>query len=152
MVNVLALILVSVMTLFSTAAQAQPVTASIDRTEITRGETVTLTLRVEGQQGGVAMDLTPLERDFELVATRTSSQLSTINNRTEARIDYFLTLFPQREGELEIPALQVAGVTTQPLSVTVQPRTEVSLGEQELFLEAVVDKQSVYVQEQLLFS
>src|SRR5690606_1594655 len=133
----LALILVSVLTLFSTATQAQPVTASIDRNEITRGETVTLTLRVEGQQGGVSMDLTPLEQDFEVVATRTSSQLRSINNRTEAWIDYFLTLFPQREGELEIPPLQVAGVTTQPLSVNVLPRTETRMDGQELFLEAV---------------
>jgi len=152
MVNALALILVSVLTLFSTAAQAQPVTASIDRTEITRGETVTLTLRVDGQQGGVAMDLTPLEEDFELVGTRTSSQMRTINNRTEMWIDYYLTLFPRSEGQLDIPSLQVAGVTTQALSVNVLPRTETRMDGQELFLEAVVDKESIYVQEQLLFS
>src|SRR5690606_6224651 len=153
MVNVLALILVSVMTLFSTAAQAQPVTASIDRTEITRGETVTLTLRVDGAQGGVQMDLSPLEEDFELVGTRTSSQLRSINNRTEMWIDYYLTLFPRSEGQLEIPPLQVAGVTTQGgLSVNVLPRAETRMDGQELFLEAVIDKESLYVQEQLLFS
>lgn len=152
MVNVLALILVSVMTLFSTVAQAQPVTASIDRTEITRGETVTLTLRVDGAQGNVPMDLTPLEEDFELVGTRTSSQLRSINNRTEMWIDYYLSLFPRSEGQLEIPPLQVAGVTTQSLSVNVLPRSDTRLDGQELFLEAVIDKDRIYVQEQLLFS
>src|SRR5690606_33689783 len=152
MVNVLAQILVSVMTLFSTVAQAQPVTASIDRTAITRGETVTLTLRVDGAQGNVPMDLTPLEEDFELVGTRTSSQLRSINNRTEMWIDYYLSLFPRSEGQLEIPPLQVAGVTTQSLSVNVLPRSDTRLDGQELFLEAVIDKDRIYVQEQLLFS
>ena len=137
---------------FSAVVQAQPVTATVDRTEIIRGETVILTIRVEGQSGGVEMDLAPLEAGFQVISTRTSSQISTVNNSMQSRIDYHLTLFPLNEGQITIPALQVAGSTTAPLSITVEPRTSSGLAGQELFMEAVVSKESLFVQEQLLFS
>lgn len=152
MVNLLAGLLMVAITLFSSGVQAQPVSVSLDRTEIVRGETVTLTIRVEGQQGGVQMDLTPLESSFQVVATRTSSQMRSINNAVESWIDYNLTLFPLHEGEIEVPALNIAGEMTQPLSISVQPKTETGIAGQELFMEAVADKDSVYVQEQLLFT
>lgn len=137
----------------SSQAQAQAVEASIDRKELIRGETVNLTLRVFGQQGGVQMDLTPLEENFDIIVTRTSSQMRTINSRTEAWTDYIMTLFPRTTGTLEIPALNVAGQTTAPISIEVLPQTQnmITPG-QTLFLEAVVNKDSVYVQEQLLFN
>lgn len=137
---------------FSAVVQAQPVTATVDRTEIVRGETVILTIRVEGQSGGVEMDLAPLEAGFQVISTRTSSQISTVNNSMQSRIDYHLTLFPLNEGQITIPALQVAGATTAPLTITVEPRTSSGLAGQELFMEAVVSKPSLFVQEQLLFS
>jgi hypothetical protein len=137
---------------FSVLAQAQPVTATVDRTEIIRGETVILTIRVEGQSGGVEMDLAPLEAGFQVISTRTSSQISAVNNSMQSRIDYHLTLFPLNEGPITIPALQVAGTTTAPLTITVEPRTSSGLAGQELFMEAVISKDSLFVQEQLLFS
>ncbi len=152
MVNLLACLLAAALTLFSTLSHAQPVTATVDRTELVRGETVTLTLRVEGQQGGVQMDLTPLDTNFQVVATRTSSQIRTVNNQTESWIDYNLTLFPLNEGEMEIPVLTVAGATTQALRINVLPKTQTSIAGQDLFMETVVSKESIYVQEQLLFS
>ena len=152
MVNLLACLLTVALTLFSSFTHAQPVTATLDRTEIVRGETVTLTIRVEGQQGGVQMDLTPLEPNFQVVATRTSSQMRSINNSMEAWIDYNLTLFPLHEGDITIPALQVAGVYTQELGIHVEPKTETTIAGQDLFMEAIINKDSIYVQEQLLFT
>lgn len=152
MVNLLAYILAALLTLLSSQSFAQPVTTSVDRTEIVRGETVLLTIRVDGRQGGVSMDLTPLEADFQLVSTRTSSQLRAINNRTESWIDYNLTLFPLKEGELEIPSMTVAGETTTPIAITVLPQTETGIANQDLYLETVISKDSIYVQEQLLFT
>ena len=145
-------LLAALFCMFSTLLQAQPVTATLDRTEIVRGETVILTIRVEGQSGGVDMDLSPLEAGFQVISTRTSSQISSVNNSMNARIDYHLTLFPLNEGEVTIPSLVVAGETTPALTIQVEPRSATGLAGQELFMEAVVSKESVYVQEQLLFS
>lgn len=152
MVNLLAYILAAILTLLSSQSFAQPVTTSVDRTEIVRGETVLLTIRVDGRQGGVPMDLTPLEADFQLVSTRTSSQLRAINNRTESWIDYNLTLFPLKEGELVIPSMIVAGETTTPIAISVLPQTDTGIANQSLYLETVISKDSIYVQEQLLFT
>jgi hypothetical protein len=145
-------LLATLFCLISTLVQAQPVTATLDRTAIVRGETVILTIRVEGQSGGVDMDLSPLEAGFQVISTRTSSQISSVNNSMNARIDYHLTLFPLNEGQVTIPPLVVAGETTPALTIQVEPRSATGLSGQELFMEAVVSKDTVYVQEQLLFS
>jgi len=152
MVTLRTCLMAALCSLVSALVQAQPVTTSLDRTEIVRGETVILTIRVEGQSGSVAMDLAPLEAGFQVISTRTSSQISSVNNSMQSRIDYHLTLFPLNEGEVTIPSLLVAGETTPPLTITVEPRSASGLAGQELFMEAVASKDSLYVQEQLLFS
>jgi len=137
----------------SALAQTDQVDASLDRYELTRGETLVLTIRVHGQQGGVQMDMTPLQENFELILTRTSSQLRTINNRTESWTDYHLTLFPRTTGLLEVPSLQVAGTMTRPLEVNVLPQNQTAMTPgQSIYMESIVNKRSVYVQEQLLFT
>ena len=66
------------LTLFSTA-QAQEVEISLDRNEIARGETVTLTIRIYDQRQGMQLDLTPLTSQFDVLGTRTSSQIRSVN-------------------------------------------------------------------------
>ncbi|MDX1489834.1 MAG: BatD family protein [Pseudohongiellaceae bacterium] len=152
MVKLLAYLLAATLSLLATQSIAQPVSATIDRTELVRGETILLSIRVDGQQGNVPMDLSPLQENFELVSTRTSSQIRAINNRTEAWITYNLTLFPRSEGELEVPSLEIAGETTQAFTINVLPKTDTSITDQDIYLETVVSKESIYVQEQLLFT
>ena len=95
--------------LLSSFVQAQEVTLSVDRTELARGETLTLTIRVFDQRQGMQLDLTPLTENFDVLGTRTSSQIRSINGVTESWTDYVVTLFPEEEGELEIPPLTVLG-------------------------------------------
>lgn len=138
---------------FSTAVNAQDVEVSLDRHEISRGETVTLTIRIHNQRQGMQLDLTPLTSQFDVLGTRTSSQVRSVNGAVEAWTDYIVTLFPLEEGELLIPALAINGQTTDVISLTVineGPRSNQS--SKELFLEIESNKESVYVQEQLLFT
>ena len=140
------------LTLFSTA-QAQEVEISLDRNEIARGETVTLTIRIYEQRQGMQLDLTPLTSQFDVLGTRTSSQIRSVNGAVEAWTDYIVTLFPLEEGKLIIPELDINGTTTAPIQVTVTnegPRSNQS--NEELYLEIETNKESVYVQEQLLFT
>lgn len=135
------------------AAAAQEVEASVDRAEVARGETLIYTIRVHEQRQGMQLDLTPLTRDFDVLGTRTSSQIRSINGAVESWTDYIITLFPLSEGDLEIPPIDVGGAATEPVRVRVVnrgPRSNQS-GE-ELFLELEINKDSVYVQEQLLFT
>jgi hypothetical protein len=137
--------------LFSASVFAQQIELSVDRSELARGETLTLTIRVYDQRQGMQLDLTPLTQDFDVLGTRTSSQIRSINGVTESWTDYVITLFPEKEGDLVIPPLSILNQTTDPISISVVnagPRSNQS--NNELYLEIEVNKDSVYVQEQLL--
>ena len=132
---------------------AQQIEVTVDRTELARGETLTYTIRVFDQRQSIQLDLTPLTEDFDVLGTRTSSQIRSINGSVEAWTDYIITLFPLTEGELEIPSLTINNVSIEPIAIVVdnQRPPPNQIGE-ELFLELEVSKESVYVQEQLLLT
>ena len=136
-----------------TAAQEQNIEVSVDRNELARGETLTYTIRVYDQRQGMQLDLTPLTEEFDVLGTRTSSQIRSINGSVESWTDYIVTLFPLAEGELTIPSLEINDALTDPVAINVineGPRSNQS--NEELFLEIVVNKETIYVQEQLLFT
>ena len=144
--------------LYFQGAMAQPadegqVEVSVDRTEMARGETLTLTIRVFQQRQNIQLDLSPITGSFDILSTRTSSQIRSINNQVESWVDYIITLFPTEEGELVIPSLNINGAQTTPITVNVvNAGPNSSQGNNELFLETEVNKESVFVQEQLLFT
>jgi hypothetical protein len=155
MVNRISLRAAVAFLLFSLAfsATAQNIEVSVDRYELARGETLTYTIRVFEQRQGMQLDLTPLTENFDVLGTRTSSQIRSINGSVESWTDYIVTLFPLTEGDLEIPPLTINNARTDPITVSVVnqgPRSNQS--SEELFLEIEVNKDSVYVQEQLLFT
>ena len=134
-------------------AQDQKLEVSVDRSELARGETLTYTIRVYDQRQGMQLDLTPLTDEFDVLGTRTSSQIRSINGTVESWTDYIVTLFPLAEGELTIPSLEINDAVTNPIIVSVVnegPRSNQS--NEELFLEIELNKETVYVQEQLLFT
>ncbi len=134
-------------------AQQPALETNLDRTELERGETVTLRIRVHGQQGGVQIDLEPLRSQFEVVSTRSASHLRSVNNRIESWTDYLLVLFPRELGEQQIPALVVGNQTTESFTITVTEPTATGLAAgNDVFLEAILSGDSVFVQEQLLFT
>lgn len=155
MVNRTSLRAAVVFLLFSLAfsATAQDIEVSVDRYELARGETLTYTIRVFEQRQGMQLDLTPLTENFDVLGTRTSSQIRSINGSVESWTDYIVTLFPLTEGDLEIPPLTINNARTDSITVSVVnqgPRSNQS--SEELFLEIEVNKDSIYVQEQLLFT
>ena len=132
---------------------AQDLEVSVDRAELARGETLTYTIRIYEQRQGMQLDLTPLTEDFDVLGTRTSSQVRSINGQTESWTDYIVTLFPLSEGELTIPPIEINNLQTEPIVISVVnegPRS--NQDNDELFLQIEVNKEMLYVQEQLLFT
>ncbi|MES9855109.1 MAG: BatD family protein [Sedimenticola sp.] len=126
------------------------VNASLDRQLIREGETVQLTLEVAGQ-GGSQPDTSPLERDFELLGTSSSSHLSIVNGRADSRTTWTLTLSPKRTGELTIPPLTMGAHTTPALKLKVEVASAPSADEQpDIFIESQALPENPYVQAQLL--
>lgn len=134
-------------------AQDEDIRATLEPQEIVRGETTTLTIRSFGQQGGVTIDLDPLREQFDIISSRSSSHLRSVNGQIESWTDYILILFPRELGELEVPSISVGNQQTPAFTINVGEMTNNGLEPgQEVYLEAVVNKESVYVQEQVLLT
>jgi hypothetical protein len=142
--------------MFSANAGAD-VHATLDRSTLAAGDTVTLTIQADGQQTqGASPDLSPLRKDFNILGTSTSQQMQIINGRMSSSASLRVELEPKHGGTLEIPALKVGGETTRPLTLTVadQPAATASQPGSPLYLETEVqpDHASTFVQQQIQYT
>lgn len=126
-------------------AQAQA-RAWLDRERIAFGETATLNIEVDGSPG--APDYAALQRDFRLSGHSSTRRFESVNGRSTERSLYAVALQPRREGAIGIPALQVGGERTQPLTLTVTPTaTAPARAGEVVFIETEVDDADPYVQQ-----
>jgi hypothetical protein len=124
--------------LASTALQAA-VQATLDRSRITEGETVTLTITTDDARQSLDTDLSLLEKDFAILDQRTETQLSIVNGRQTAVVRLVLTLEPRTAGAFLVPQLKFGNETTQPIGVQVEPAPELEPGAQPpVFIETEV--------------
>jgi len=139
---------VAMLCLVVNAANGATVTATVDRPVVTLGESVTLTLAVEGAQ--IGRPNLPAIPNFNPTP---SSGISTeiINGRVRQLFTY--ELVPTQFGDLTIPSFQlnVSGQasSTQPLIVKVLKPGEATPGGQlpPAFAKIVVPKTNIYVGE-----
>lgn len=136
------------------AARAARVTATLDRSQVQLGDTVTLNVRVQGAGGNVAMpDLSALAQDFDVLGTSQNSSLSVVNGHATSSLTFGVALRPKRVGTLQVPALKVAGEQTAPLQLEVSapgPAAAVA-PDRDVFMEARVEPQRGYVGEQFSY-
>lgn len=135
-------------------AQAVNVTATLDRSQVQLGETVTLNLRIDGANGSIAMpDLQALHQDFNVLGTSQSNNLTVINGQATSTLTIGVALRPTHVGTLQIPALDVAGSRTSPLQlqVTAAAPNTAAVGNQDVFLQAQVTPAHGYVGQQLSY-
>lgn len=136
-------------------AAATTVTATLDRSQVQLGDTVTLNLHVHGASGfGGMPDLTPLASDFDVLGQSQSSNLSIVNGRGSAELVIGVVLRPRRVGTLTIPALTVAGAQTAPLQLAVTPPSAASAAatpDRNVFMQATVTPPGGYVGQQLSY-
>ncbi|TNC82464.1 MAG: protein BatD [Oleiphilus sp.] len=150
----------------STYAQPE-LNASVDRNKIYASDTLNLRVvgnfEMEMSFGGIlnfgrnqvgSPDTSALEQDFEILDQQQSYNMQSINGKTTSQVTWTYTLAPKRTGELSVPAIEFKGTSSQPIPVTVLPGTAPRNAENppNVFLEVEVDKDSVYVQEQIVFT
>jgi hypothetical protein len=133
---------------------AADVQATLDRSSVQLGETVTLNLRVEGAGGRVTMpDLAGLGQDFSILGTSQNRSISVVNGTTSSTLTFGIALRPTHVGSLTIPALNVAGSQTRPLQLQVtapDPAAAAAVG-QDVFMEARVEPAHGYVGQQFSY-
>ena len=146
-------LLILVISIWSTASNAE-LSTRLSSSSIDELESVQLTIRANGTRSVEELDLSELEKNFQVLNTNTSSQYQYINGNEQSWVDYQITLKPRIAGTLTIPSLTIGNEISLPLTLKVRPISQSLRDEinQLVFFEVETSKESVYVQEQLLFT
>jgi hypothetical protein len=135
-------------------SHAANVQATLNRSTVQLGETVTLNLRINDYDGNLPTpDLGALNRDFSILGTSQNRSLSIINGRRTSELTLGVALRPRHTGTLQIPALTLAGMQTTPLQLQVDPPdpNAASAAHGDVFMEARVEPGQAYVGQQLSY-
>jgi hypothetical protein len=133
-------------------AMADTLSASVDRDTLSLQETLTLTLRFYAQTGS-SPELSLLQKDFDILNTQQSNQMRVINGSMESFTDWRIALAPKRVGTLEIPSFTIEGAKSDPIAITVESQNNAPQNaSSEVFVDIKTNKDSVYVQEQILLT
>ena len=126
--------------------------ATADRRTIAMGETLRLILLGDAGEQPAEIDLTPLNRDWEILSRSSATNARFINGQNQVTRTLEMELAPLREGTLTIPSLTAGGRSTTPLAIRVNPEPVVAPGDELVLFEASVDDNSVYVQSEVILT
>jgi hypothetical protein len=134
-------------------AVAAGLEASIDRTRIAEGETVTLSVTAPGDTAG-APDLDPLGNDFDILDQGQSTRMTIVNGRANSTREWRFVLAPKRSGRLTIPSLTVDGLSSSPLGLDVVPASQAAqLGQSRpVMVEVEAEPKDPFVQGQVIYT
>lgn len=146
------------MVLSSGMLHAAGITMTPNRDQVALNETFQLTFTVQGEQMGEP-DFGLLDKDFQLLGTSNSSQVSIVNgNMTQSKI-YTLRVAPRHAGELVVPAISFGSDQSNPGSIQVLEKGVAAVdtpdaqgGEDVLRVTASVDVNKPYVQQQVVLT
>lgn len=133
-------------------AQDGMLSAFVDRTEVSINDVFTLTLRVNSELRGNRPDIDRLQQEFEIIGSSERSNFTFINGVSEQWSEFRISLRPRATGTLTIPAFRVGNEVTMPIQLTVTEAIQNTVNSDDFFLTSTVNKESIYVQEQLLYT
>ena len=135
-------------------AGAADIVASLERNPIRADETVRLVLEMDQSTVTVGPDLSPLQQNFEVLGTSTSTQIQFVNGQQSASTRWIVEIAPRRAGRLTIPRLDVGPHQTPPLELEVLPAPAGASGnaDGDIFIEAEISTHNPYVQAQVRYS
>ena len=148
------LMLTTILTL-SPLGHAAGIKASLDRSEATVGEGVSLSITVEGSRN--AEPNIPQLPDFEVYSRGQSTQMSFINGQMSTSVEYTYLLVPKKEGRFQIPAISVAiegnRYQSTPLVLTVVKVSAQAQGDsQDLFIDTKLSTEKPYVGQRIVYT
>ena len=126
--------------------------ATADRRTIAMGETLRLTLLGDAGEQPAEIDLTPLNRDWEILSRSSATNARFINGQNQVTRTLEMELAPLREGTLTIPSLTAGRRSTTPLAIRVNPEPVVAPGDELVLFDASVDESNVYVQSEVILT
>ena len=149
-------------------AQTTSVTASVDRSDLTLTDVLTLTLKIEGVSNVHPLPQAPVIDGMILVGSERRSQQSFVQGVLSAHFEFMFMYQPTRTGAINIDAINVildnVVHVTNPITVNVtggvstlqQPGASIpqpsKLAGQDFFAEAEVDDQTPYIGQQITYT
>lgn len=122
------------------------INAMIDKTIVEQGQAINLTITVPSM--GANPDLSPLQKDFQIVGKSTSSQTSIVNGSVSSQTNITLSLMPNHTGKIVIPAIKVDKDSTKAITIEVTKNSSsktANLPDKALFLKTSLDKTTSYI-------
>lgn len=138
----------------SSSLHAASVTASLNKNVTTENEVVQLTLRADFSDTGNGPDLSPLERDFDILGKSQNSQFS-FNLGTSTALNFWVvTLMPKSVGTVEIPPIKIGDHESQPIRLTIKssPQLLDRNGNPPVMLKTEVSEIEPYLQQEVILS
>lgn len=133
-------------------AQVSQVQVSVDKNPVLVDEPLVVTIEVNDNVERNAVNTDVFLDDFIVGRTSVSHQRSIVNGRASATTTFRVVITPQAEGEYRIPAIEIDGVRSQPISLRVVAEREYNEGSRgTAFLTAAIDNESLYVQQQFTY-
>jgi hypothetical protein len=123
------------------------VVASVDRNHVVFGESVTLTVAVQGTQGGIQPAI-PRVEGLRFDGPSTQSSYSFENGQSSQSISFVYQVTPSRTGEFTIPAIAVnvsgKSYSTEPIRLVVEKGSIQNDANQDIFARVMVPSKQVY--------
>ena len=127
--------------------------SKVDRSTVNLGESFELTITFSEQVLFGEPDFSAIEKDFNLLSRNQQNKYSNINGRATSFTQWILMLSPKRTGSLLIPSFTFKGEVSNALEIKAsKAKASTKVAGAAVFTETVLDKSSVYVQEQALLT
>lgn len=127
-------------------------TATVDRTVLKSNETLQLTVHYDGIVLTSKPNFDVLQRDFQVLPNIRSQSKTNLNVPMESYTVWQLTLKPKRLGKLQIPSIRFKQDISDTVEINVHKARPSNVAGQPVYIQTIVDKSTVYVQEQLLLT
>ncbi|MBQ4831845.1 protein BatD [Pseudoalteromonas sp. MMG010] len=126
---------------------ASQLQASVDKNPVLAGEFFVLSISIDDSVNNEQPDTAPLLKDFVVGPLSKSSRTNIINGSMNKQTTWSIKLMTRKEGEYIIPAFTVAGVSSNPITLTVTKRAADADKNNDIYLETSLSADSLYVQE-----
>lgn len=141
--------------LLASGAHGLNLSAAVDRREVAANESLRLTIKAD-EIINDTIDVSQLSLQFNIVETAQPSSLQTmINGKTSGVTEWTLIISPKETGNLLIPSFELRGAFSPAIAIKVNPARSpqtADLNNLNVFLQASVDRTTVYVQQQVLLT
>lgn len=146
------LLLALLLCMASVSAPAAMLVASVDRLNLSQGETIELTLESDDPAAFGKPDLSPLHDLFDVLGSR-QVKIATSGQTRAPATRWMITLQPRRIGYVIIPPIVLGEAKSEPITLHVREATTPN-GEAlaPVFIDASLDQDAPYVQAQVVLT